>query len=638
MGPEFHEGQRLSFEGALCTVRYAGTVQGTSGDWLGVEWDDPTRGKHSGEHRGVRYFKCKSKHSTAGSFVRPSRPADKPRGFLEALHEKYASEFEEQLSRQRQAQRDGDGDGDPVRLHDLVYFGSKVAEEVGFEKIRKQLAELAELKIVLLDGLRIAGVLASEAAAADESEKRDAALADIARTCPKIVELDLSRNLLRRWVDVWDICRQLKQLRLLKLNGNRFDVLDTNLTFDGITELHLDEILLSWDEIAALSHQFPSLTSLSASTNQISTISTPLSSTIRRLTLENNEIETLASIRPLTALPNLERLSLRGNDIRTVSPGTDDDAPFRFPRSLRFLDVSHNRIGSWTFVNALPTLFPGLESLRISDNPLYDGPAAPSSVTGHPDRPMTMDEAFMLTLARLASVTTVNYSRVSPQDRTNGELYYLSLIGKELSAAPETQEPGILARHPRYRELCDLYGPPAITRAGDAGATLNPRSLAARLVTFRFYLSSSSSSSSSSRSPDRVGTDDDAGGPQEHTQEIPRTFDTYRIKALVSRVFGLPPLRFRLVWETEEWDPVDEADVGEDEWDSSAEEDAEGAEDAEGKDAGEEEGEGGAGEDGTKLVKREVELVDSTRQVGFLLSDDLREARVRVEVLADPVS
>jgi hypothetical protein len=33
-------GQRRSFDGHLCTIRYVGTVQGTSGDWLGVEWDD----------------------------------------------------------------------------------------------------------------------------------------------------------------------------------------------------------------------------------------------------------------------------------------------------------------------------------------------------------------------------------------------------------------------------------------------------------------------------------------------------------------------------------------------------------------------------------------------------------------------
>jgi hypothetical protein len=52
------KGSRLSINGALCTVRYVGEVQGTKGQWLGVEWDDPTRGKHSGDHQGVKYFEC----------------------------------------------------------------------------------------------------------------------------------------------------------------------------------------------------------------------------------------------------------------------------------------------------------------------------------------------------------------------------------------------------------------------------------------------------------------------------------------------------------------------------------------------------------------------------------------------------
>jgi dynactin complex subunit len=58
MNLKFHEGQRLSFDGALCTVRYIGKVEGTKDDWLGVEWDDPTRGRHSGEHQGIEYFQC----------------------------------------------------------------------------------------------------------------------------------------------------------------------------------------------------------------------------------------------------------------------------------------------------------------------------------------------------------------------------------------------------------------------------------------------------------------------------------------------------------------------------------------------------------------------------------------------------
>ena len=58
MAPTYHIGQRLSYDSHLCTVRYVGEVAGAVKEWLGVEWDDPTRGKHDGEHGGVRYFSC----------------------------------------------------------------------------------------------------------------------------------------------------------------------------------------------------------------------------------------------------------------------------------------------------------------------------------------------------------------------------------------------------------------------------------------------------------------------------------------------------------------------------------------------------------------------------------------------------
>lgn len=38
------------------TVRYEGEVPPTKGKWLGIEWDDPTRGKHDGVYNSVRYF------------------------------------------------------------------------------------------------------------------------------------------------------------------------------------------------------------------------------------------------------------------------------------------------------------------------------------------------------------------------------------------------------------------------------------------------------------------------------------------------------------------------------------------------------------------------------------------------------
>jgi len=51
-------GQRLSLKAQVCTIRYIGPVAAKLGLWLGVEWDDPFRGKHNGTHAGLSYFKC----------------------------------------------------------------------------------------------------------------------------------------------------------------------------------------------------------------------------------------------------------------------------------------------------------------------------------------------------------------------------------------------------------------------------------------------------------------------------------------------------------------------------------------------------------------------------------------------------
>ncbi|BCR95853.1 putative tubulin-specific chaperone [Aspergillus luchuensis] len=600
-------GQRRSYAGDLCTVRYVGTVEGTSGDWLGVEWDDPTRGKHSGEHRGVRYFTCKSKHSTAGSFVRPSRPADKPRGFIEALREKYASEFlEQEIARQGQ-RNDATGDA----LHKPIEISGKVVEEVGFDKIRKQLARLQELKIVLLDGLQVAGVLGHDASA----EEIESAYAEIEQTCPQITELDLSRNLLTTWSGVARICERLKFLKGLKLIGNRLGPLEEGLKFEGITTLHIDETLLTWEEISALTYQFPVLNTLSASANQLSILTTPLSNTITRLTLENNDITCLSSIKSLASLSRLEHLSLRGNNISTIHDANNtSDTALQFPQSLHSLDLSRNKITTWDFINHLPSLFPGLDTLRISGNPLYDQPVGPSHITGVPEKPMTVDEAYMLTLSRIGSLQMLNYGKITPKDRNNGELYYLSLIGKELSASPETAEASILAKHPRYKELCELYGQPDIRRAesGAGSAAVNPRSVAARLVKLVFRLSQTEGAGSE--------------GVTTKVKEVPRSFDTYQLKAIVSRLFGLRPYSFRLVWETDELDPVSKEKMEDDEgWDS--EDDGEG-----GVDGAKEKEVKAAEEPG--FVKREVELVDTTKDIGFWFQSDMAEARIRVEVVA----
>ncbi|OJD25508.1 hypothetical protein ACJ73_03114 [Blastomyces percursus] len=599
-------GSRLSFEGALCTVRYLGDVQGTKGQWLGVEWDDSTRGKHSGEHQGVKYFQCKSKHPTAGSFIRPTRLADRPLSFLQAANEKYVSELEPVSS----------GHG-KLPSSTPIEISGKIVEEVGFDKIRKVLAELQELRIVLLDGMRIHGVLAGEGS----QQEYENELESIARTCPKIVELDLSRNVLRRWADVAAICGQLKLLRILKLNGNRFEEIDESITLDGISELSLDETLIEWKEAAAVSKRFPSLRTLSLSGNEFTSLSYPISGRIQELTLEYNGFESIHSIRNLTSLPELKKLSLRGNRICGVGSGNPamiaHETEVIFSPILTSLDISFNKINSWTFINMLPKVFPGLTALRVSNNPLYDQPPAPSRITNMPEYPMTVDEAYMLTLAHLSQLETLNYSTITAQDRNNGELYYLSLIRKELAASPQSEEKRILESHPRYKELCDTYGEVEIKREADgSGSGIHPRSLAARLVTFNFYLADHQNRKPGLQDPGTTVS-------PEYSTEIPKSFDVYRIKAIVARHFSLTPLRFKLIWETDEWDPIEESRAEDDEWDSS---------DENNEPSRQLESSALQQEDGKKLVRREEELVDSKREVGFWFTDETRQVRVRIEL------
>ena len=73
----------------------------------------------------------------------------------------------------------------------------------------------------------------------------------------------------------------------------------------------------------------------------------------------------------------------------------------------------------------------------------------------------------------------------------------------------------------------------------------------------------------------------------------------------------------KLIWETDEWDPVGEGDGG---W-SVSEDDSD--EESRLQRAARK-------QKNDKWARREMELVDGTREVGFLVEG--REARVRVEL------
>lgn len=395
--------------------------------------------------------------------------------------------------------------------------------------------------------------------------------------------------------------------------------------FRSVKELALDENLLSWDSICHISDCFPSLATLHASTNQLSRLSpwgaTTATGTLTTLYLEFNDFTALSDLGSLSQLTSLKNLHLKGNNISTVTTDSSQDTPV-FSHTLTHLDISYNKVSSWSFVDALPDSFPGLNSLRLAHNPVYEDPgfdksSASASAAGAAGSKATVtEEAYMITVARLACLQTLNFSTVTPTDRTNAEMFYLSRIGRQLASVPDSPEAesAVTAQHRRYKELCELYDEPVVVRRKE----VNPAFLEARLVNVAFRFCDSVQG---------IGEKDGVKAVEKQAQ-IPKTFDIYAVKGIAGRLFGHEPLKLRLIWETGEWDPVAGFD---DAGDSSEEDDEDEAGEREAVNGSRDAKEAAAQLDSKtgRWIKREEELRDSPRQFGFCV--DGLDVTIRVE-------
>lgn len=466
-----------------------------------------------------------SRQPTPASFVRPTRSSETPRDFVQAVKIKYASE-------------DDSNTGLRSYEEDSIQISGKEVEEVGFDKIRQQLANLKQLQIVLVDSQFI-----------QQSSTRpfegDADANDAGEACPNVIELDVSRNLFESWSEVTNICRQLPLLKRLRAEGNRFGNIDSNISdiqlrsapFTQITSLGLDDTLLTWPQIAKICKSFPQLTSLSANGNeyrQLEEIDLP--GALAALSLERNEFESFESLEALTGLPALTKLNLKANKIARISNSRND---LIFPSTLEEIDLAQNAISSWTFIDDLGRVFPRLTTLRISQNPLFQ------SLKNADGIDLTPEDGYMLTMARLGKLIRLNFSTIHPKERLNAEIYYLSQITRALSMSTSDLHDRILSENARYSELCRIYDQPlGEIQSQSSKPTADSRTLAAALIKVTFKLDPSTWGSANETAP--------------WVYRIPKNFSIYAVQSMVGRHFGLPPMKLRLIWETGEEEVVQE--------------------------------------------------------------------------------
>ncbi|KAJ7481176.1 hypothetical protein B0H11DRAFT_2157842 [Mycena galericulata] len=433
------EGTRLSLAGSIGTVKFVGQVDNTSGVWLGVEWDDPKRGKHDGVKDGKRYFTCRVHN--AGSFIRPTTGISYGTSFLKALKSKYV-----ELPHGSESQ-------------EKVLLGSSngaiEVEAVDLDKIRGKFSNLGRLREVSLDNENVSCY--------------DEPPGSILTTCPNVRGLDLSTSLIPSWDMIAMISAELPALQRLALNRNRLqspsDPRRMILAFSNLVELRLNGTLTTWKEMKQVTATMPVLRIVEMGYNLIDELSSgepvQVGSAIETINLDSNDchdwVHICDSLRPYSFL---ERIVLTSNKIANIPA-----PPIGHTLGVKHLSLSFNHLESWSDIDALSAWCPALNTLTLIGNPLFNDP-------------VHARHSRQFAVAKIPSLVALDAATISAKERKDCELFYLSHIALH---GPNSDAERNLT-HPRYAALCEKHG-----RPDERDNTQHQDKLSRRLMDLNMY-------------------------------------------------------------------------------------------------------------------------------------------------------
>lgn len=387
-------------EHAKATVRYVGSVEGQEGCWVGLEWDDISRGKHDGCYKGKRYFKC-ARAGAAGSFVR-----------YNALREQVSQ---------------GISIKDAIENKYKNSTGSLLDENtvVGASNVESILCQDGALELVGLEGMSISSC----------------------QMCPSVLNfmenikiLDLSDNLLSTWNEVAECISSLPKLKSVNLSRNVMHC-DGRMVENGSCS-HIENLVLNhcliddYDTLRWIGRVFPNLKELYLFDNRIPLdgwgedgLPLPL---LETLDLGSNRIHSWNTIvKSLGRLRNLRYLSLEDNALEHVNHAEFQESF----ESLQHLNLEKNSLNHWNAFEEISKM-KSISELRFSGNPLCSDDASR-------DR--------LVAIGRIASLSWINGSDVSTSERRDCELAFLRRLDSYIEGAPS------LLLETRVQQLEDKY-------------------------------------------------------------------------------------------------------------------------------------------------------------------------------------
>ncbi|KAJ4809988.1 Tubulin-specific chaperone E [Rhynchospora pubera] len=484
----FRIGQRVHAAGdprRTGTIRYIGPISGHDGEWIGVDWDADSGGKHDGTVNGTRYFSART--SSSGSFVR-AKALSAGISFLDAVYRRYRGESTKEEE-------------------DEMYVFSTSQRRVSVELVGKNKVEekLKKFEEILGISVSFMGVSSVEP------------LGQISTLLPKLKELDLSGNLLSNWQDIASLCEALLSLQMLDLTSNLMEHEVTEYpSLKNIHLLVLNNCGITWDVVEKLKVSVPLVAELHLMANELKMIEPTAGpfvqefNSLRLLNLEANNIDSWDEILKLSHLRSLEELHLNKNKLKTIYYPSSDASCVSF-ENLQCLLLGRNDISDVASVDSLNS-FPSLVDVRLSENPVAD-PAK----GGVP--------RFVL-IARLSKVKILNGSEISPRERRESEIRYIRLIMAKMQLNNLEE---IHRAHPRFVELKALHGiEDEKLQAGGSG----PQTLASTLINLTLKC---------------VGPS--MGEKQSLTKKLPPSVTVAKLKALCESFFKLKDIKLRLFLE-----------------------------------------------------------------------------------------
>ncbi|NXI54241.1 TBCE protein, partial [Chloroceryle aenea] len=469
-----------------------------SGIWLGVEWDDPQRGKHDGTYEGTQYFKCR--HPRGGSFIRPNK-ANFGVDFLTAVKDRYG------LNNKQDVQHG---------TEHTVLFGKKTVEFVGMDSIAEQQRQLNQL----------VDISVRECAVSQAGQEEE-----ISGTCSNIRHINLSKNLISSWETVTAIASNIQNLETLNISENKIKFPSTSPSvssaFSKLRILALNQTEITWTEVLLCAPGWPALEELYLSSNNITVLERPdnVLQTLKLLDLSDNQLLDGNQLHLIAHLPRLEHLILRNTGIASIHfPDAGFGCKTKMFPSLKHLLIKDNKISQWSSINELDKL-PSLLSLQCHNNPFMDTEKNPETVR-------------QLIIAKISQLEVLNKCEILPAERKGAELDYRKIFGKDWLAAggnwdPEKNKPSgeFLADHPRYPSLCLKYGVP---EEGELKGK-QPLTLKNQLLTLTI------------KCPEK---------PEQKPVEkkLPESMTIQRVKGLLYRLLKIPGSELKLSYESSKLD------------------------------------------------------------------------------------